>query len=159
MIQGLYSLKCKKCKSRGGEIRYYYNRIALQFVRHLGSADADVPVKFQGVWKTIIPNPAASRDLAVRRPWLEALMYSTQPVYLYKRDIKYFYVLACVDRNIVRHTLHTIVLWPNQKHFFRFCTTKSAKVPFSNYASSVRGQISRYHISLCLQIVFTQRWH
>ena len=52
-IHGLYSLSG--------------NSIAVKFERHLGSAAAEVPLKFQSDWKFINPNLAASGDLAVRR--------------------------------------------------------------------------------------------
>ena len=48
-------------RSRSREIRYYNDRIALKFDRHLGSAAAEVPVKFQSDWKSLYPNLAASR--------------------------------------------------------------------------------------------------
>ena len=43
-------------------IRVYNDRIALLFDRHLGSAAADVPVKFQSDWKSLNPNLVASRS-------------------------------------------------------------------------------------------------
>ena len=48
-------------KSRKSEIKCYNYRIALKFDRHLGSAAAEVPVKFQSDWKNLNPNLAASR--------------------------------------------------------------------------------------------------
>ena len=66
---GLYSLSGKTSyrkiqnlvKSRSREIGCYNDRIALKFDRHLGSAAAEVPVKFQSDWKSPNPNLAASR--------------------------------------------------------------------------------------------------
>ena len=48
-------------KSRSREIGCYNDRIALKFDRHLGSAAAEMPVKFQSNWKSQNPNLAASR--------------------------------------------------------------------------------------------------
>ena len=48
-------------KSRSREIGCYNDRIALKFDRHLNSVAAELPVKFQGDWKSIIPNLAASK--------------------------------------------------------------------------------------------------
>ena len=47
-----------KCRSR--EIGYYNDRITLKFDRHLSSAAAGVPVRFQSDWKRLNPNLAAS---------------------------------------------------------------------------------------------------
>ena len=33
----------------------------MEFDRHLGSAAAEVPVKFQSDWKSLNPNPVAER--------------------------------------------------------------------------------------------------
>ena len=59
-------------KSRSREIVCYADRIALKFDWHLGSATAEVPVKFKSVWESLNPNLAASRlqefMQAVRRP-------------------------------------------------------------------------------------------
>ena len=48
-------------KSRSREIDCYHDRIVLKFDRHLGSAAADMPVKFQSDWNSLNPNLAASR--------------------------------------------------------------------------------------------------
>ena len=48
-------------KSRSHEIGCFNGRIALKFVRHLGSSAAEVPAKFQSDWKSLNPNLAASR--------------------------------------------------------------------------------------------------
>ena len=48
-------------KSRSREIGCYSYRITLKFDRHLGSTAAEVPVKFQGDWKSLNPNLVASR--------------------------------------------------------------------------------------------------
>ena len=48
-------------KSRSRETGCYNDRIALEFDRHLGSATAEVPVKFQSDWKSLNPNLTASR--------------------------------------------------------------------------------------------------
>ena len=48
-------------KSRSHEIGCCNYRIAIKFYRHLGSAAAEVPVKFQSDWKSVNPNLAASR--------------------------------------------------------------------------------------------------
>ena len=48
-------------KSRSHEIGHYIDRIALNFDRHLGSAAAEVPVKFQSYVKSLNLNLAASR--------------------------------------------------------------------------------------------------
>ena len=65
---GLYSLIKRqdalppnRVNSRSREIGCYYDRIALKFDRHLGSAAAKVPTKFKSDWKTSNPNLAASR--------------------------------------------------------------------------------------------------
>ena len=48
-------------KSRSREIGSYDFRTALKFDRHLGSAAAEGPVKFQSDWKSLNPNLATSR--------------------------------------------------------------------------------------------------
>ena len=48
-------------KSRRHEIKCYNDHIGLKFDRHLGSAAAEVLVKFQSDWKSLNPNPVASR--------------------------------------------------------------------------------------------------
>ena len=48
-------------KSRSREIGFYNDRNVMQFDRQLGSAAAEVPVKFQSDWKSLNPNLAASR--------------------------------------------------------------------------------------------------
>ena len=48
-------------KSRSREIVCYDYCIALKFDRHLGSAAAEGPVKFQSDWKSLNPNLAISR--------------------------------------------------------------------------------------------------
>ena len=48
-------------KSRSREIGCYDDRVALKFGRHLDSSAADVPVKFQNVWKSLNPNLAPLR--------------------------------------------------------------------------------------------------
>ena len=59
------------------EIGFYNDRIDLKFDRHLGSAAAEVPVKFEIDWKSLNSNLATSkisRDLAIRRltaQWIE----------------------------------------------------------------------------------------
>ena len=63
--QGLYSLSGKTSyrqisKSRSREIGCYDYRTALKFDRHLGSAAAEGPVKFQSDWKSLNPNLAIS---------------------------------------------------------------------------------------------------
>ena len=60
------SLDLVQCRSR--EIWFYINRIILKFDRHLGSAAADVPVKFQGDWTRLNPNLGASilHEISVR---------------------------------------------------------------------------------------------
>ena len=67
-------------KSRSREIGCYDERIFLQFDRQLGSAAAEVPVKFQIDCKSLNPNLAASRlreiirwdvrPLSEYRPWV-----------------------------------------------------------------------------------------
>ena len=60
--QGLHSLAFlppNLVKSRGHEIGFDNDRIALKFVSHLGGATADVPAKFQSDWKSSNPNLAA----------------------------------------------------------------------------------------------------
>ena len=46
-------------KSRSHGIGFYNDRIALKFDRQLGSAAAELPVKFQSDWKSRNPNLAA----------------------------------------------------------------------------------------------------
>ena len=48
-------------KSRSREIGCCNGSIALKFDRHLGSAAAEVPAKFQSDWESLNPNLAASR--------------------------------------------------------------------------------------------------
>ena len=48
-------------KSRSRAIGDCNDRIALKYDRHLSSAAAEVPVKFQNEWKSLNPNLAASR--------------------------------------------------------------------------------------------------
>ena len=48
-------------KSRSREIGCYNDRIVLKFDRHLGSAAAEVPVKFPIDWNSLNPYLAASR--------------------------------------------------------------------------------------------------
>ena len=48
-------------KSRSREIECYNDRFAMKFDRHLGSAAAVLPVKFQSDWKSLNPNLPASR--------------------------------------------------------------------------------------------------
>ena len=43
-------------KPRSRKIQCYNNRFALKFDRHLSSADAEVPVKFQSDWKSLNSN-------------------------------------------------------------------------------------------------------
>ena len=72
--KGLYSLNDKTSYPHLISLRIEARRldvndgIALKFDRHLGSAAAEVPVKLSRDWKSLNPNLAASRDLAVRRP-------------------------------------------------------------------------------------------
>ena len=48
-------------KSRSCEIGCCNAHIALNFDGHLGSTDTDMPVEFQSGWKSLNPNPTASR--------------------------------------------------------------------------------------------------
>ena len=48
-------------KSQSREIGCYNDCIALKFDRHLGSAAAEVPVKFQSEWNCKNPNLGAPR--------------------------------------------------------------------------------------------------
>ena len=48
-------------KSRSREIECCNDRIALKFERHLGSAAAEVPIKFQSDRKCLKPNLVALR--------------------------------------------------------------------------------------------------
>ena len=61
VVTGTAVLPPNLVKSRTREIGCYNDRIALKFDRHLGSGAAEVPVKFQIVWKSLNPNLAASR--------------------------------------------------------------------------------------------------
>ena len=54
-------------KSPGREIGCYNDRIALKVDGHLGSAAAEVPVKFQSDWKSLNSNLAASSFLEILR--------------------------------------------------------------------------------------------
>ena len=62
---GQYSLSCKTYYRQISWIleaaRLFYNdHIALKCDRHLGSAAAEMPVKFQSDWKSLNPNLATS---------------------------------------------------------------------------------------------------
>ena len=57
----IYVLPLNFVKSRSRDIGSYNDYIALQFDRHLNSAAAEGPVKFQSDWKSLNPNRAASR--------------------------------------------------------------------------------------------------
>ena len=53
-------------KSRSREIDCYDDHIVLKFDRHIGSAAADMPVKFQSDWNSLNPNLAPSRLHEIR---------------------------------------------------------------------------------------------
>ena len=52
----LYSQAIRRLTDKSREIGCYFDRIALKFDRHLGSAAAEVPVKFQSDWQSLNPN-------------------------------------------------------------------------------------------------------
>ena len=52
------------------EIGCYNDRIALKFDTHLGSAAAELPVKFQSDWKSLSLNLAASRIHEILRQYV-----------------------------------------------------------------------------------------
>ena len=54
-------------KSRSRAIGCYSDRIALKFDRYLGSAAAEMLVKFQSDWKILNPNLAAPRFRKILR--------------------------------------------------------------------------------------------
>ena len=62
----LFASSSNLVKSPNCMIGCYNDRIALTFDRHFGSTAAEVPVKFQGDWKSL--NPKA---------WLQVVMWST----------------------------------------------------------------------------------
>ena len=105
-IQGLYSLSGKTSYRKISwrrEIDCYIDSIAMTFERHLGSAAAEVPLKFQSDWNCLNPNLAASGDIAVRR--LTAWRIETQ-----RLDLN---TLICVQ-NYDPYTMKTIVTLAEQ---------------------------------------------
>ena len=84
MIQGLYSLSGrtsyrKISRSLETASLCYNDRIALKFDRHLDSTAAEMPVKFQSVWKSLNMN---LRDFTRSRRKTSVRLVNRGPVFI-----------------------------------------------------------------------------
>ena len=145
-------------KSRSCVIGCYNNRSALKFDRHLGSAAAEVPVKFQSDWKSLNPNLAASRLYEIlsqqhlpfitlrESPWTAALNFLTQLTSLFRPMLIYGF-----NEQECRITSPTSFVWYTQQFWHKYAAFTQLSVNPSMMCIHQHWPVSsqKIGVSLC----------